>query len=267
MKKLKEKKFIIIIIVIILSIIYLIVQKILDNYVFYQNTDISSESFLEEDNIEENETTEETKLNDEEIDDQEESMEVAETEENLEEGESINSEEAEICVYVTGEVNNPGVVFLKKGSRIADAINAAGGITQNANINKINLAYILEDGVKVNIPNNGDLNKNEKFEYIISGSGDGEVESNSNLTENNSSKEEHSNDSSKNTNYNRYSIVNINTATQTELETLPGIGPSLALKIINYREENGKFLNIEDIKNVSGIGEKRFEEIKAYIGI
>ena len=62
-----------------------------------------------------------------------------------------------------------------------------------------------------------------------------------------------------------FDIVNINTATQTELETLPGIGPSLALKIINYRKENGKFSSIEDIKNVSGIGEAKFNNIKEYI--
>ena len=60
----------------------------------------------------------------------------------------------------------------------------------------------------------------------------------------------------------KISVVNINTATQTELETLPGIGPSLALKIINYRKENGKFSSIEDIKNVSGIGDAKFENIK-----
>jgi competence protein ComEA len=59
--------------------------------------------------------------------------------------------------------------------------------------------------------------------------------------------------------------VNINTATQTQLETLPGIGPSIALKIINYRTENGKFKNIEDIKNVSGIGESKFSQIKDLI--
>lgn len=59
--------------------------------------------------------------------------------------------------------------------------------------------------------------------------------------------------------------VNINKATQTELETLPGIGPSIALKIINYRKENGKFKSIEDLKNVSGIGDNKFNQIKDYI--
>ena len=63
----------------------------------------------------------------------------------------------------------------------------------------------------------------------------------------------------------KVSNVNINTATQTELETLPGIGPSLALKIINYRKENGKFKSIDELKSVNGIGENKYEEIKKYI--
>ena len=61
------------------------------------------------------------------------------------------------------------------------------------------------------------------------------------------------------------SLVNINTATQTELETLPGIGPSIALKIINYRKENGKFSNVEELKNVYGIGDNKFEAMKKYV--
>lgn len=61
------------------------------------------------------------------------------------------------------------------------------------------------------------------------------------------------------------SLVNINTATQTELETLPGIGPSIALKIINYRKENGKFSNVEELKNVNGIGDNKFEAMKKYV--
>ena len=67
--------------------------------------------------------------------------------------------------------------------------------------------------------------------------------------------------------YEKSNKININTATQTELETVPGIGPSSALKIINYREEHGKFNTIEDIKNVSGIGDAKFKKIKDYISI
>ena len=155
--------------------------------------------------------------------------------------------------------------MLKKGSRIADAINAAGGTTSKANTTKVNLVYVLEDGMKVNIPSKDELKNDSNFEYITKNSGDGANDfDNSNdsvsgsQTENvgSSTKKEH-----------KFSSVNINTATQTELETLPGIGPSIALKIINYRKENGKFSSIDDLKNVSGIGEAKFEKIKKYITV
>ena len=165
--------------------------------------------------------------------------------------------EEKIYVYITGEVNNAGVLTLEKGSRIIDAINAAGGITDRANISKINLVYLLSDGMKINIPNNEDLKNNPDFPYITLGSEDGRNEDNKNQD----------NQEIKSTNTVNSNIININTATQTELETLPGIGPSLALQIINYRNENGKFSNIEDIKNVSGIGESKFNNIKKYITI
>ena len=144
----------------------------------------------------------------------------------------------EIIVHITGEVNKLGIVNLKENSRIADAINAAGGSTKNADLNKINLAYILEDGQKIYIPNKSE--KIENNEYIIDGSG--------NNAKSNSLKE--------------VGKVNINEAMQTELEQLPGIGPSLATRIIEYREQNGKFNNVEDLQNVKGIGDAKFNDIK-----
>lgn len=189
-------------------------------------------------------------------------------------GESSMSNDNTIYVYVTGEVNNQGVVVLKEGSRITDAINAVGGVTANANITKINLVFVLEDGMKINIPSHNDLKNNPDFEYITMGSGDGDANSWTSASSNSSSSGSSSGGSnsggfanSKNSYSGQIQTVNINTATQTELETLPGIGPSLALKIINYREENGKFSSIEDIKNVSGIGDSRFEDIKKYITV
>ena len=172
------------------------------------------------------------------------------------------NEEEKIYVYITGEVNNSGVVILKEGSRITDAIDAAGGITARANISKINLVYVLKDGMKVNIPNDEDLKKNPDFEYVTMSSGDGVNDA---LTGNFGSEVTNNNT---NSDYKHdIGLVNINSATQTELETLPGIGPSLALRIINYRTENGRFASIEDIKNVSGIGENKFNDIKKYITV
>lgn len=172
-----------------------------------------------------------------------------------------------IYVYITGEVNNSGVVVLNSGSRIIDAINAAGGTTSKANISKINLVYILDDGMKVNIPNNDDLKENPDFEYVTTGSGDGINIANNgkNNNGNNSTTNSGSNLSNSSNDKKNVNIVNINSATQTEFETLPGIGPSLALKIINYRNENGKFSSVEDIKNVSGIGESKFNALKDFI--
>ena len=165
--------------------------------------------------------------------------------------ESNNDEVDEklIVVHIDGEVKNRGIIKISINSRIADAIEAAGGLTESADISNVNLAYVLEDGMKITIPNVND-NDVEKQSYIINDSGNNIVEYlNSNAS------------------VNKNSLININTANQTELETLPGIGPSIALKIINYRNENGKFKSIDDIKSVSGIGDSKFENIKNLICI
>ena len=158
-----------------------------------------------------------------------------------------NDEEEEdiMAVHVTGEVKKPGVVKVKEGSRIEDIIEAAGGLTENADTTNINLAYMGEDGMKIRIPNTNEEDIEEN--YISVDSGKGVIMS------------EESNSSS--------SVVNINTANETELEQLPGIGPSISSKIIDYRNQNGKFKNIEDIKNVTGIGDTKFEKIKDFIKV
>ena len=144
-----------------------------------------------------------------------------------------------IKIHVSGEVNYNGILELEEGSRIDDAINQAGGITQKADINKINLAYELSDGQKLYVPS---INDEENKEYVTESSGlEGEEQT-----------EEK---------------ININKATQTELETLPGVGPSLALNIINYRKENGKFTSVDELKNVSGVGENKYEQIKELIKV
>ena len=172
-------------------------------------------------------------------------------ENSIEEMEEDVDEKTKIYVYVTGEVKVRGVVILDEGSRISDAIEASGGITENADISKINLVYVLSDGMKVTIPNKNQVEEDTNFNYVITEAGENET------TE--ISKQKNSLTSKPN------AKININTASQTELETLPGVGPSIALSIINYRKENGKFNNIEDVQNVSGIGESKFNKIKEYI--
>ena len=178
--------------------------------------------------------------------------ETIETKENIssekkEEQKENNQEEEMIIVHITGEVNKPGVVNAKEGSRIKDVIELAGGLTENADISDVNLAYVVEDGVKIRIPSNNDDEKEEK--YITEDSGKGVIISDGN--------KEDSTDL----------IININNATQAEFENLPGIGPAIASRIIEYRNKNGKFKNIEDIKNVTGIGENKFEKIKNFLKI
>ena len=166
-----------------------------------------------------------------------------------------NNNQEKIVIHITGAICNEGIYELEENSRIADAVKMAGGLKEDADLKQINLAYVLEDGMKVNIPSSIELKNNPNFEYITMSSGDEKNDSNKNATTVDTKSESAF----------KVSNVNINTATQTELETLPGIGPSTALKIINYRKEKGKFNKIEDIKNVNGIGENKYEEIKKYI--
>lgn len=253
LKIIKNKFFIIVCIIVILIASYVIIEEMMvDNNNEIEIIEEADDIFKkdEEENFEEKNI-----LKDEVIDDVEEKIE--EGTENVEdfENEIINDNE-KIYVYITGEVNNPGIVVLPIGSRIVDAIDCAGGITQKADIMKVNLVYMLQDGMKVNIPSSIELKNNPNFEYITMSSGDEKNDSNIKNATTVDTKSESAF---------KVSNVNINTATQTELETLPGIGPSLALKIINYRKENGKFKSIEELKSVNGIGENKYEEIKKYI--
>lgn len=163
---------------------------------------------------------------------------------NSNENSMIDSEKQKIIIHITGEVKRQGIVELNEGDRISDAINISGGTTEKADLSKINLAYCVEDGQKIYIPSRDDL-KNASNDILTKDAG-------ANVIQNNNIKSDK---------------VNINTASQTELETLSGIGPSTALKIINYREENGKFKKIEDLKKVPGIGETKFESLKESICI
>lgn len=154
-----------------------------------------------------------------------------------------------VIIHITGSVKNPGIVKLKEGSRIEDAIESAGGLTENADITKVNLAYVVEDGTKIKIPSASEEDIGDE-DIIDSKSGDNIIIEENAVPSNNSPQ-----------------TININKATEKEFETLPGIGPSLASKIIEYRNQNGKFESIEDIKNVNGIGDNKYEKIKDLITV
>ena len=182
---------------------------------------------------------------------QEAQMEMTEQENLLEETNVLyqENEEKMIIVHVAGFVESPGIVKLKEGSRIADAIEAAGGELLDADLSNVNLAYMLEDGQKLYIPGISEQKEGEEnLGYITKESGNNIVV--------NEKKEEGGS-----------GLVNLNTASQTELEQIPGIGPSTALKIIEYRKENGEFKSIEDIKNVKGIGDSKYENMKNHITV
>lgn len=198
---------------------------------------------------EENQTEESSEnLNNENLKGEENSEKGTNAENSGMNTEKQNSET--IVIHITGEVKKEGVIYLEEGARIIDAIKEAGGETKQADLSQVNLAYELQDGQKIYIPN-----KNEKItEYIVDNS-------NENLMNNQNTNKSDSGSNGK------IIKININTATLAELDNLPGIGPSTAQKIIEYREKNGKFKKIEDIQNVKGIGEAKYEDIKEKITV
>jgi competence protein ComEA len=158
--------------------------------------------------------------------------------------------EAPIEVHVIGAVVRPGVYTLAAGSRVQDAITAAGGPLAEADVNVINLAAKLEDGQQLSIPYQG-------------GAGPG-TNPDSNIPFDVIPTEETTDFSGEEPNPD---LININTAGLEELDTLPGIGPATAQSIIDYRDQYGPFQQIEDIMNVSGIGPATFDQIKDLITV
>jgi competence protein ComEA len=139
----------------------------------------------------------------------------------------------ELVVAVTGMVHEPGLVRLPPGSRVADAIDAAGGVLPEADVGYLNLARKLTDGelVAVGIPPPPD----SAVGPAGAGASGGKV--------------------------------NLNLATQAELETLPGVGPALAQRIINYRTDHGPFGSVTELRQVSGIGDVRFAELRELVTV
>lgn len=138
-----------------------------------------------------------------------------------------------MMVDVKGAVKTPGVYDAKQGERIIDLVKKAGGFTMEANQNQVNLAQYIEDEMVIFVPSIDETGPNN-----LKGPG----------TPNNG-------------------LINLNIATESELQTLPGIGPAKAIAIIEFRETNGGFQTIEDLKKISGIGEKTYEKLEALISV
>lgn len=156
----------------------------------------------------------------------------------------IQIEVPPLIIHIAGAVKIPGVYQLKSTDRIVDAVKIAGGATEEANLDLINLAALLKDGQKIIVPyktysGTGEEINTNTYNYVES------VYSSSSVSTS--------------------AKININTANANMLQTLTGIGPVLSERIIEYRNQNGLFGVIDDIKDVSGIAEKKFEGIKDLI--
>lgn len=144
---------------------------------------------------------------------------------------------APLRVHITGAVRNPGVYELPHGTIVQGALDAAGGATGEAHLSALNLASRLTDGSKIHVPTEQDLTAHPA-ELVTSSAG---AEAGSRLA--------------------------INEASAADLERLPGIGPTLALAIVQYRDENGPFQSAEDLQNVPGIGPAKVSAIEDLISI
>ncbi len=160
------------------------------------------------------------------------------------EGGQAPSEAATVFVHVAGAVAAPGVYELPAGSRLQAAVDAAGGFAADAATDAVNLAQEATDGQQVVVPT-----QEEAASAAGAGSagGTGAPEGASGAAAG--------------------GVVNINTATEAQLDTLPGVGPSTAAKIVADREANGPFERPEDLKRVSGIGDKKYEQLAAFVAV
>lgn len=168
---------------------------------------------------------------------------------NVEEEPEPVAEPEQIFIDVCGAVNSSNVVCVPEGSRVFEAIAAAGGATEEAELKYINLAAVCEDGQKIYVPTKAEM------EAQNAGGGGGTAIPGSSVMSEQSLTGTQGNVSSGGT-------VNINNATNEELQSLTGIGPSMASRIVEYRQQNGGFKTVEDLKNVSGIGDRTFEKLK-----
>lgn len=170
-------------------------------------------------------------------------IEIIKAKENIEENDIDNhlekvtgdDESKKITVFISGEVEEQQVVTLPSGSRLNDAIEICGGLKEDADINRVNLALKLEDEGHYIVPKIGEEIPEEKMSQGSTSSSSGKI--------------------------------NINKAGKSELMTITGVGDKTADKIIDYREKNGDFKSIDDIKRIGGIGDKKFDSMKDEIEV
>ena len=165
-------------------------------------------------------------------------MESGESTDETVGGDEKDNAEETVFVHVSGAVAKPGLVELSSGSRVADAIEAAGGAADDASLEALNLARKVQDGEHVHLPSTLEISQSQQTATQPS-----DVPSVSDVS----------------------GKVNLNTASAEELQTLPGIGPSIAQRIVADRDSSGPFSAPEDLKRVSGIGEKKFAALEEFI--
>ena len=177
-----------------------------------------------------------------------------------EESQTVLEETQEIVVHICGAVNNSGVFFLEEGERVYHAIELAGGLKADADGDYINQALLLEDGMKIVIPTKQETKrwKEKEQEAEAKPYEEGEAET---------FYVQYAESDSSTVGDEKSGKVNLNTADEKMLCTLPGIGTSRAKSIIDYRTKNGVFKKIEDVMKVSGIKEAAFEKIKDFITV
>ena len=146
---------------------------------------------------------------------------------------SAGTSGASLFVHVAGHVRSPGLYGLAVGARVADAIEAAGGARANADLDAVNLAQIVTDGLKIDVPRRGSAPVPAAASTSPGGGG----------------------------------VVGINSADQAGLEAIPGIGPVKAAAIMQYRTDNGAFSSLDQLLAVSGIGPATLESIRPYVSL
>ncbi|WP_250673117.1 helix-hairpin-helix domain-containing protein [Paraclostridium ghonii] len=231
--KLKKNFIIVIVIITISSVFFIKNSKFFEKDNSYVVSEVEGEEYKSENNNNNNLQQTDSK------------KETFSKVNNMEDVKTIKNSEnvsKKISIYISGAVNSPGVVELKSNDRLMEGVKLCNGLTEEADTNRINLAMKVKDEGHYIIPKVG--------EEIMINELDVETE---NKNEDTSSEG------------NEKNKININSASMEELDSLPGIGEVTAQKILDYREENKEFKSIDEIKNVKGIGENKFNDLKDYI--